>query len=355
MWLKGSAKNIIAIMVDRFVDQVHYRIPESTPKKFKSSVFGGLKNKERGNFEDVLENTIYQKSGCNTNGCGNPVLTSDDVTDFGDVDFVADPFLLPLKDEIHLFFEVMNRDKKPNSAIGHATSDNGHEWAYDQIVLETGRHVSFPFIFENEGDYYMLPEQSDPKSDIIELYKANSFPTEWKRCSTLLEPEFDVQDAILFQWDEYWWLLIGSGHYDEIHLYYSNFLERNEWHAHKNNPVVTDRQSGAKPAGRPIITEERIILFLQDCVREYGDKVRVYTVDQLNPTEYSDTESPFSPVIEGTGGVGWNSGRMHHIDPHWIGGEKWICAVDGDIGFPRGYVTGDHWSIGIYHAVGRNI
>lgn len=80
-------------------------------------------------------------------GVENPVLTAEDVTDYGPVDFVADPFLYPDGDRWHMFFEVYTEARDPDAVIGHATSLNAVEWEYDRVVLDTGSHLSFPYVF----------------------------------------------------------------------------------------------------------------------------------------------------------------------------------------------------------------
>ena len=60
----------------------------------------------------------------------NPVLTAEDVTDVS-ATFVADPFLLYDNDTWYMFFEVMSN----HGDIGLATSLDGFNWIYKQIVI----------------------------------------------------------------------------------------------------------------------------------------------------------------------------------------------------------------------------
>lgn len=308
----------------------------------------GLGNASCANGDAVTDTPLHPKPDSKII---NPVLTASDVTDFGEVDFVADPFLYIENDSCHLFFEVMNRDQDPNTAIGHAmSSDYGRSWYYNQLVLHTGRHISFPFVFKYEQEHYMLPEQYFQEEQRIELYRAEDFPTEWKLQETLVSPSHIVQDAVLFQYEGYWWLLVGSGQYDTTYLYYSQTLVNGTWTSHPMNPVVSDRQWAAKPAGRPFVSPDQLIVFYQDCVPEYGKRVRAFELTSLNPTEYVDVEHSKSPILGPKAWPQWCSGRMHHFDAWHIGDDRWLCAVDGDIGFPRRYLTGAHWSIGVFTA-----
>src|SRR6187455_372368 len=86
----------------------------------------------------------------------NPVLTYRDATDAAAI-FVADPFLVPHGARWYMFLEVMN-DTGYKGEISVATSENGFEWSYEGIVLTESFSLSYPYVFDWEGGYYMLPE-----------------------------------------------------------------------------------------------------------------------------------------------------------------------------------------------------
>lgn len=279
----------------------------------------------------------------------NPVLTGNDVTDFGSVDFVADPFLLPTAAGWHMFFEVFNYDRTPDAAIGRAWSKDGVEWEYKGIVLETDKHLSFPYTLHHEGTYFLKPETGGDTSCEVELYKASDFPTTWTHCQTLLSNDHQTDDEVLFYWQGYWWLLVGDASIDGSYLYYSTELESNKWKSHQMNPIIHDRPKAYRPAGRPIVYDDKIIMFFQDCTIKYGEKVRAYSWKALTPDTFEESELPWSPILTGSQSkIGWNSGRMHHIDA-WLVDDYWLCAVDGNVSNEKLF-TNDHWSIGIYSA-----
>lgn len=283
----------------------------------------------------------------------NPVLTAGDVTDYGDVDFVADPFLYVSESEgWNLFFEVFNADREPTAVVGHATSDDrGRSWEYNRIVLRDETHLAFPYVFEWDGDFYMVPERwNDERPTAVRLYRTESLPDGWEPVSTVVQPDRRLADCAVFRWDDRWWAMVGSDDGErDLFVYYSDDLLVDEWTPHAQNPVVTGRSEAARPAGRPIVDDDRILVFFQDCAGQYGRKVRAFEVE-LSTTDYTDRERPDSPILEGSGHrLGWNSGRMHHVDP-WQIGDGWICAVDGNIGFGQRAFGDYHWSIGIYRA-----
>jgi hypothetical protein len=281
----------------------------------------------------------------------NPVLTAADVDDYGDVDFVADPFLFPGDGVWHLFFEVFNRDRRPTGVVGHATSDDGgRSWRYDGVVLWDGIHLAFPYVFKWDGQYYMIPDRWNRESPAdVRIYRTDALPDGWEAVSTVVEPDTQLADCVVFRWDGRWWAILGSddGNY-ELHVYYADELTTDRWTAHERNPVVAGRPSAARPGGRPIVRNDRILVFFQDCLALYGGKVRAFDIERLTPSEYEDRSRPENPVLEASDGrFGWNSGRMHHIDP-WYTDDGWVSAVDGNIGFGRRAFGPDHWSIGLY-------
>lgn len=282
----------------------------------------------------------------------HPVMTAEDVTDFGDVDFVADPFLYPDGERWHMFFEVFNGDREPDAVIAHATSRNGFDWEYHGVVLETEKHLSFPYVFEWEGQQYMVPETGGAEDQMVELYEAVDFPNEWRRCAVPVSREHGTDDAIVFRRDDAWWILVGDDTIDGTHLYWSDTLCRDDWEPHPENPIIVDRPTAARPAGRPVVTDDQVVVFYQDCKNQYGERVRAYELTSLDRESFSDHELSASPVFEGTGAhLGWNAGRMHHVDPWHVDG-RWFCAVDGNVNYPNVF-TNEHWSIGVHVSAKR--
>ena len=59
--------------------------------------------------------------------------------------------------------------------IGLAVSDDGINWSYKQIVLDEPFHMSYPYVFKWQEDFYMIPESQEANS--VRLYRALDFPT----------------------------------------------------------------------------------------------------------------------------------------------------------------------------------
>ena len=142
------------------------------------------------------------------------------------------------------------------------------------------------------------------------------------------------------QWEGNWWLLVREN--NGLHAYFSSTLESNDWTPHNGNPIWAHPKR-SRPAGRPIVRDDYIVMYYQESVEEYGDKVVAYKITDLTKNSFEQAEFPQSPIIEESG-YGWNKDRMHHTDPWYIGeGKGWIVAVDGENNDLR------EWSIGMNH------
>ena len=254
-----------------------------------------------------------------------PVLTRDDVTDVT-ASYIADPFLLRAGGTWHMFFEVYNW-RANKGEIGLATSKDGLQWQYGEIVLAEEFHLSYPYVFEWAGERYLVPESH--QAGEVRLYRADPFPTGWSLVGTLLEGSA-FADPSVFSYQDRWWLLVEASPelaHDTLRLYLAADLE-GPWTEHPRSPVIRRDPMRARPAGRVLVDAGRIVRFSQDCSQFYGAAVRAFEITELTTRTYVEHELAEQPLLAGSG-AGWNAGGMHHIDarPHPEGG--WIAAVDG--------------------------
>ena len=250
----------------------------------------------------------------------NPVLTKDSVTDI-DASFVADPFMVKKDNIWYMFFEAYNRSTH-NADIGLATSEDGFNWEYQKIVLDEAFHLSYPYVFEWNDEYYMIPESR--RAGAIRLYKASDFPSEWTFVDSLIDGEY--RDSSIFHYSDKWWLMTATTN-GILHLFYSNNL-LGPWNEHPESPIVNGNANIARPGGRVLVMENRIIRYTQDDLPSYGSQTRAFEITKLTTSDYEENEVNESPILTDSGS-GWNGYGMHHVDPHMISEGNWIAAVDG--------------------------
>lgn len=253
----------------------------------------------------------------------NPVLSAKDITDF-EAEFVADPFLVKEGDLWYLFFEVLDARTRKGS-IGLATSTDAKKWTYQQIVLKEPFHLSYPYVFRWEGQYYMLPESSEDQT--VRLYRAVNFPTEWTLEKKLLDGLY--VDSSIFYHNQNWWMLTGSAEWmkGDLMLFYADQLTGN-WQEHPRSPIVAGNESISRPGGRVIEYQGKPIRYTQDNFPYYGRRVLAFAIDELTPASYAETSLSDTSILEGSG-KGWNASGMHQVDAYQIADQQWVAAVDG--------------------------
>ena len=86
----------------------------------------------------------------------------------------ADPMLVEANGKTYLFYEAVLGDK---GHIEVAEVKNDCTLGETKIVLQDECHYSYPFVFQYNGVWYMIPESSQDKT--IRLYKSVDFPAQW--------------------------------------------------------------------------------------------------------------------------------------------------------------------------------
>ena len=254
----------------------------------------------------------------------NPVLTYRDVSDIR-ARFVADPFMIRENGSWYMFFEVLNTDKDYGH-IGLAESNDGLEWSYKQIVLDEPFHLSYPYVFKFNGEYYMVPETY--KKNAVRLYKADCFPTKWRHISDLVDGKPFV-DSSIFYFNQMWWMFTATAECNTLYLYHAQELG-GPWTEHPMSPIIKEDLHIARPGGRTVVIGDRIIRFAQDDYGIYGNRVHAFEIVELSKESYMEKAVTGNPVLEaGCKARHWNGLAMHTVDPHKIAENTWIACVDG--------------------------
>lgn len=250
-----------------------------------------------------------------------PHLTVNDVSDLV-AELVADPFMVRHRGTWHLFFEALDTHTR-KGVICLATSDEPlGSWTYRGTVLREPFHLSYPYVFEWQGQHYMIPETGEASS--VRLYRADAFPARWTLAATLLRG--DYLDPSPFQFDGRWWMF-ASVHETSVHLFSAEALE-GPWVEHPLSPLIKGDASRVRPGGRVVVQDGKPIRLAQDCSEYYGRQLRAFMVEELTTSTYRERECPQSPILA-PDGDGWRSVAMHHADLHQLAPDHWIACVDG--------------------------
>jgi hypothetical protein len=253
----------------------------------------------------------------------NPLFRAEDVTDVP-AKFVADPFLIKEDDKWNLFFEVYNLDTQQGD-LAVATSKNTWIWKYEKLIIDEPFHLSYPYVFKSEGEYYLIPESYEDNS--IRLYKADEFPTKWSYIKTLVDGRDYVDNSIVF-YNNKWWLFSSVTSNDKLYLHYADSLT-GPWQEHPQSPIVMGDVHKARPSGRLLVYDGKLYRFTMDVNPPVGThQVMAYEITEITPTSYSEKLAQETPVLMPSGS-GWNGQAMHQLDPVQVDENSWIASVDG--------------------------
>jgi hypothetical protein len=244
--------------------------------------------------------------------------------------FVADPFMVKTQDRWLMFFETLNT-KTQKGQIAYAESKNGLDWNYQQVILAEDFHLSYPYTFEFEANWYMIPESCE--AGAVRLYKATSFPQKWELVSELLVGKRFV-DASVVNFDDIWWMFVGierdeNTTCDELRLYYADCLW-GDWIEHPMSPIVCNNMEISRPAGRIVTIDDRLVRFAQDCTNSYGGNASAIQINLLTKDSYLEERiNPHHPYLFTLGTLKCNGLGMHHLDPILLSDGSWLACVDG--------------------------
>ena len=158
-------------------------------------------------------------------------------------EFWADPFLIRYKKEIFVFFENYSYKRK-KGIISCGKIDKNNKIVDVIDVLNLDYHLSFPYVFEEDGDIYLMPESKSNKR--LEIYKSINFPKDWELYSTAFEGEM-VGDSFFYN-DENGekWLFtnkqVSSNTLmeNELFIYRVDSLKLKKIEPHNQNPIYID-------------------------------------------------------------------------------------------------------------------
>jgi len=202
--------------------------------------------------------------------------------------FWADPFVIYKNERYYIFLEELLY-KTNKGHISVIEMDEKGKYGEPQRVLERDYHLSYPFLIEDGGELYMIPETLENQS--IELYRCTDFPLKWELEKVLI-PGIDAVDATVLKKDGTYWLFAnvkahkGASTNDELCLFYADTLT-SEWTPHPLNPIVSDVKT-ARPAGKIFEYEDKLYRPAQNCSKHYGYGMQICEIKTLTKEQYEE-------------------------------------------------------------------
>lgn len=201
--------------------------------------------------------------------------------------YYADPFGLVRGGAAHILFEEFDYGTN-RGIISWVREEADGRFSAPTPALELPFHVSYPFLIEQAGSVYCVPETGEAHE--IALYKAVEFPHRWAKAATLVRGVAGVDNTI-FKHDGRFWLFctdLGDGPFSKLRVWYAPDLV-GPWTPHPANPVKDDVRS-ARPAGTPFSVDGELYRPAQDSSSTYGGAIVLNRIVALTTTEYREEE-----------------------------------------------------------------
>ncbi|MCS5489031.1 glucosamine inositolphosphorylceramide transferase family protein [Algoriphagus limi] len=227
-------------------------------------------------------------------------------------DFWADPFPVEKGEETWVFYEEF--DAKKNKGRICVGKWDGKSLIDRTVALEENWHLSYPFIWEENGSFYLIPESGE--ADNLFIYEAVDFPYTWKNLGLFFQGE--AFDPTIIKTDEGYWLFVnqrphtGASPFVELNAYFSKSLLKPQWEAHAANPIVSDVRS-SRPAGRIFEWEGKLYRPAQDSGKRYGHRIKIQEIQELTLKSYLEKTVRILEPEEAALGT-----HTFNFSSHWI-------------------------------------
>ena len=214
--------------------------------------------------------------------------------------FLADPFVFKRNGKHHIFVE----DYDVRRGLGAiscvvVSSDDNHE-IIDNVLVEPF-HLSFPFVFEESSEVFMVPETH--KSNSIRLYRCVEFPSKWE-LDTELFTGVSAVDTMLIKRDDKWFMLtnmsqFSSGdHLSQLHVFWSDELRSSDWKPLSSLPIVHSSRIGRNAGLLFGKNGEWFRVRQRQAFNQYGAGFSIAKITQLDLDGYSEeTFAEFDPIF----------------------------------------------------------
>ena len=202
--------------------------------------------------------------------------------------YLADPVVWSENGRHVCFVEDFDYDTMKGTITGYELTTEGSIPL--GTLLEEPFHLSFPFIFQWDGQTWMCPDTHEAGE--IRLYRPNSFPTGWRYSKTIMKG-ITATDTMLVEHEGRWWMLtnIDTSTLDErcseLHLFHADRPDSERWTPHPGNPVIFNSEQ-ARNGGLIKDGGKLYRVFQVHGFNQYGESMGVAEITLLTPSAYEE-------------------------------------------------------------------
>jgi hypothetical protein len=199
----------------------------------------------------------------------------------------ADPFIFKTDDgRINILFESMSSTNL-NGKISLMVCNELMDPVLEKVVLDTNNHLSYPFVYKENGHIYVFPENA---------FSGSLYCYEFDQVQRTLINKKEIisaplLDSTIIKFENKYWLfatMLGEGYNSDLHIFYSDSLT-GPYSPHAANPVKRSL-TGSRPAGNFIQVDGIIYRPSQNCSNYYGESMTINKITKLTTSEFLEEE-----------------------------------------------------------------
>lgn len=187
-------------------------------------------------------------------------------------EWFADPFLFEWNGRHWLFVERMDKWRLLGSIAVCEIFDNLTTSKFKEVLIEPF-HLSYPNVFDVDGEVYMIPETGTNRD--IRLYHATGFPYKWEFVKVLYDGVDFVDTSFIIK-NQRNHAVLNSYDWDSKSSYFFDLDLRTMTISRlPDNPSIMNERNG----GNAFVENGSTYRVLQDCSKQYGAKIMIRRID----------------------------------------------------------------------------
>ncbi len=186
----------------------------------------------------------------------------------------ADPFLFDYKGNTYLFAEFFSY-KLGKGIIRYSVFDKEkNEFSEFRTIIEEDFHLSYPCVFKQNGEIYMLPEAGESES--LYLYKAIKFPDRWEKMPCLMD-KIRLADTTPFfvNGNMYAYTLVQDKNSADGEMNILKFEDDKAMLIFEHG--ISNDMTKARCGGNCFEHNGKMYRVAQDCSQDYGKALSLYS------------------------------------------------------------------------------
>ncbi|MEE9321562.1 MAG: hypothetical protein V3U76_14035 [Granulosicoccus sp.] len=213
-------------------------------------------------------------------------------------DYSADPFIFIHNGVEYIGYEHLDFTKGKGRNFIVNLKEGFSKKRIMSYSEELTCHQSYPYIFEDQGVLYCIPETSELTQ--VKLFRCGGTPYDWVECATLLKNFPGVDSSIVFIDDMYWLFTTPIHDQTILNLHYARSIE-GPYKAHTLNPIV--KSTHARMAGIIFQHKNHWYRPAQDLSSKYGGAIILKKIELINDSAYRESSTltlhPQEPYSDG--------------------------------------------------------